>query len=79
VPRTLIMLFGPMNGNYMWRTRYNNEMDKLYDELDVVQMLQVGRLRRLGHLFRTQEMDSCRKRTLLKPEGAQRVGNTKLG
>jgi hypothetical protein len=37
-----------------------------------------GRLRWLGHLFRTQVLDPCRKLTVLKPEGTQQVGKPKL-
>ena len=32
----------------------------------------------LGQLFRMQELDHCRKLTLLKPEGTGRVGEPKL-
>jgi len=40
----------------------------LYDEPDVVKLVKVGRLRWLGQLFRIQELDPCRKLTVLKPE-----------
>jgi hypothetical protein len=38
----------------------------------------VGRLRRLGQAFRMQELDPCRKLTVLKPEGTRRVGKRRL-
>jgi len=41
----------------------------LYDELDIVKVIKIRRLRWLGHVFRMQELDPCRKLTLLKPEG----------
>jgi hypothetical protein len=47
----------------------SNEIYTPYDELDIVKMLKIVRLRWLGHLFRMQELDPCRKRTVLKPEG----------
>jgi hypothetical protein len=37
-----------------------------------------GSLRWLGHLFRMQELDPCRKLTLLKPGGNGHVGKPKL-
>ena len=37
-------------------------------------MIKVVTLKRLGHLFRMQEMDPCRKLTLLKPESTRHVG-----
>ena len=73
------MFYSPINDNDIWRTRYNHELHTFCDEVDVVQVLQVGRMMWLGHLFRIQELDSCRMSILLKPEGSRRVGNTKLG
>jgi len=65
------MLYGPIKDNDIWRTKYINELYTLCDELDVVQVLQIGRLRWLGQLFRTQELDSCIKVTLDRWEGSQ--------
>jgi len=42
-------------------------------------MIKIGRLRWLGHLLRTQELDLCRKLTVLKTENTRRVGKRKLG
>jgi len=50
----------------------------LYDKLDIVKEIKIGRLRWLGHVFRMQELDPCRKLTLLKPEGTQHVGKPRL-
>jgi hypothetical protein len=50
----------------------------LYDELDIVKVIKIGRLKWLGRLLRMQELDSCRKLTVLKPEGTRRVGKPKL-
>jgi hypothetical protein len=33
------MIYGPINDNGIWRTRYNNEPYTLYDELDIVKMI----------------------------------------
>jgi hypothetical protein len=37
-------------------------------------VIKIGRLRWLGHLFRMQELDPCRKPTLYKLAGTRRVG-----
>jgi hypothetical protein len=37
-------------------------------------VIKIGRLRWLGHLFRRQELDPCRKLTLYKPVGTGHVG-----
>jgi len=38
----------------------------------------MGTVRWLGHLFRMQELDPCRRLTLLKPEGTRRLGKLQL-
>ena len=50
----------------------------IYNEPDIVRVVKTGRMRWLGHLFRMQEMNRCRKVTLLKPEVTQCVGKHKL-
>jgi len=67
------MIYGPINGNDIWRTRYNNELYTLYDKLDILKVIKMGRLMRLGHLFRMQEMDPCRKPTFLNQKETRRV------
>jgi hypothetical protein len=39
-----------------------------------VRVIKIGRLRWLGHLFRMQELDPCRKVTLYKPGGTRHIG-----
>jgi len=62
----------------VWRTRYSYELYTLYDELGVVKVVKIGRMVWLGQLFRMQELDPCRKLTLLKPDGTRRVGKRRL-
>jgi hypothetical protein len=68
----------PVNCNGIWRTKYSNELYKLYDELDIVKVVKIGRLKWLGEFCRTQELDPCRRFTLLHPEGNRRVGKPHL-
>ena len=77
---TVRMIYGPVNANRIWRTRYSSELYTLHDELDirVVKVINMERLRWLGRLFRMQELDTCRKHTHLKPESNRRVGKPKL-
>jgi hypothetical protein len=60
------------------RTRYHDELYTLYDDLDIVGVVTIGRLRWLGQLFKMHELDPCRKLTVLKPEGTRRVGKPKV-
>jgi len=41
-------------------------------------VINIGGLRWLGHLFRLQEVDPCRKFTHLKLEGTELVGKRQL-
>jgi hypothetical protein len=75
---TLRMLYGPVKANGMWRTRYGSELYALYDELGIAKVIKMGRLRWIGHLFRMQKLDPCRKLTLLKLESTRRFGKPKL-
>jgi hypothetical protein len=47
-------------GNGIWRTRYNNELYTLYNELDVVKVIKMGIFRWLGQLFTMQELEICK-------------------
>jgi hypothetical protein len=70
---------GQIKEKGIWSSRYNHELYKLYSEPDIVKMIIVGRLRWLGHIFRMQEQNPCRKLTLHKPEGTRRVGRPTSG
>jgi hypothetical protein len=72
--RILRRISGPIKENCIWRSRYNNELYKLYNEPNIVKVIRIGQLRWLGHLFEMQEQNPCRKLTLHKPEGIQRLG-----
>jgi len=50
--RILRMIYGPINNNATWKTRYNNELYTFYNEPDIVKVVKAGRMRWLGHLFR---------------------------
>ena len=58
--------------------RCNNELYTLYDELGVVKVIKIGRTKWMGQLFRMQELDPCRKLTVLETEGTRRLGKPQL-
>jgi hypothetical protein len=43
-----------------------------------VKVVKIGRMRWLGHVFRTQELDPCRKVTALKPDGTRLLGKHRM-
>jgi hypothetical protein len=64
--RMLRRICGQTKENGIWKSRYNHELFKLYNEPHIVKVTKVGRLRWLGHLFRMHEQNPCRKLTLLE-------------
>jgi len=76
--RILRIIYGTINDNGIRGTRYNKKPCTLYDKLDVDKVTKIGRLRWLRHICRMQELDRCRKLTVLKPESTQYVGEPKL-
>jgi hypothetical protein len=48
----------------------------LYDELDTVKVIKIGRLRCLGQFCRMQKLDPYGMLTLLEPEGTRRLRKT---
>jgi hypothetical protein len=69
--RILRMIYGPVNDNGIWSAGHGNEPYTFCEELDVVRMIKIGRLRWLGQQFGMQELDPCRKFTVLNPEGTR--------
>jgi hypothetical protein len=62
--RILRMIYGPIDDNGTWRKRYY-KLYTLYDELGLVEVIKMERLRWLGHLVSMQELDPSWK--LLNP------------
>jgi hypothetical protein len=71
-------IYGPVCEGTTWRSRYNEELDRLYDETDLVTSVRITRLRWAGHIVRMQDNLRCKKITLDKPEGRRRVGRPNL-
>jgi len=61
-----------------WRSRYNEELYRLYDETDLVTTVRMTRLRWAGHIVRMQDNLLCKKITLDKPESRRPVGRPNL-
>ncbi|GBO28450.1 hypothetical protein AVEN_190236-1 [Araneus ventricosus] len=70
--KVLRTIFGPVQEQGCWRTRYNFELYRLYKEPQVIQIIRSNRLRRLGHVWRTPENNPTRLHTF-KNTGAARA------
>jgi len=55
----------------------NNELYALYKKIDRIEV-KVGRLRWLEQLFTMQEVDPCRRLTVVTPEGCRHAGKPEL-
>jgi hypothetical protein len=76
--KILRRIYGPICEAATWRSRYNEEVYRLYDEADLVTTIKITRLRWAGHIVRTQDNLPCKKITLDKPEDRRRAGRPNL-
>jgi hypothetical protein len=62
VERSILrMIFGHVNDPAIWRTRWRSELYTLQNEPDHGRLSKIGRLKWLGHPFKIQGLDPCRK------------------
>jgi hypothetical protein len=64
--------------NGTWRRKYNHELFKLCNGLDIIGYIKAKRLEWAGHLIRTSENRTMKKIFNTKPEGIKKVGRPKL-
>jgi len=76
--KILRRIYGRICEGVTWRSRYDEELYRLYDGTDLVTAIRMTRLRWAGHIVRMQDNLSCKKITLDKPEGRRRVGRPNL-
>jgi hypothetical protein len=53
--RIVKIIYGPVNDNGIWKTRYSNELYTHYNKIDLARVVIIERLRLLGHRFRMQK------------------------
>jgi hypothetical protein len=76
--KILRRIYGPICEEPTWRSRYNEELYRLYDEIDLVTTIKITRLRWAGHIVRMQDNLPFKKITMDKPEGRRRAGRPNL-
>jgi hypothetical protein len=64
--------------NGTWRKRYNLELYKLFNELDVIGIIKVRKFEWAGHLLRAGENRVIKTVFNTKPEGTRKVGRPGL-
>jgi hypothetical protein len=76
--KILRRIYGPHCKGATWRSRYNEELYRLYNEIGLVTAIRISRLRWAGHIVRMEDNLPCKKITLDKLEGRRRVGRPNL-
>jgi hypothetical protein len=71
-------IFGPVEENGTWKSRYNYELFKLFNESNIIVYIKVKRLEWAGYLMGASENRIIKKIFNTKPEGTRKVGRLKL-
>ena len=59
--KVLRMIFGAVCINCVWRSRFNDELYDIYNDVPVVRRIKTQRLRWLGHIQRMNDNDVPKK------------------
>jgi hypothetical protein len=70
-------IYGPMCESDVWGIKYSDELYNLYKDPDIVRVIQVARIRWLGHIVRVEDNSPCKKITFFQPEGSRKKGRPK--
>ena len=69
--KVLHRIYGPICERGQWQKRYNRELEELYNESNIVNVIKSSRLRWAGHVVRMDE-DELPKKILWTNPGGQR-------
>ena len=72
--KILRRIYGPICEGVTWRSRYNEELYRLYDETDLVKTIRIARLRWGGHIVRMQDNLPCKNNRLGQAGGPKVSG-----
>jgi hypothetical protein len=76
--KILSKIYGPTKENGQWRIKTNEELRIKYKSQDIVTVIKIRRLERLGHVSRMNETRSVKKIFEGKLEGRRRRGRPRL-
>ena len=76
--KVLRKIYGAVNIDGLWRHRYNNELYKLYKEIDIVKFLKIQRMKFAGHICRMQPSSLTYRIFNFKVLGNRARGRPKL-
>jgi hypothetical protein len=69
--KILHRIYSPISERGQWQKRHNRELDDLYDEPNIVNIIKSNRLRRAGHVARMSKNETPKK-VIHKNPGGQR-------
>ena len=76
--KILRTIYGPTKENGQWRIKTNAELITKYKSKDILIVIKIRRLERLGHVFRMDETGSVKKIFEGKLEGGRCRGRPRL-
>ena len=76
--KILKRIFGPICEEATWRSRYNEELYRLYDGVDLVTTFEINGVRWAGHVVRMQDTLLCKKNHLGEAGGQKTSRTTKI-
>lgn len=72
--KVLRRVLGAVFDGNNWRRRHNNELMKIYNDLDIVAYIKVNRLRWIGHVSRMEKTRKAYQVCYSRPEGKRTRG-----
>jgi hypothetical protein len=76
--KILRKIYGPTKENGQWRIKTNAELITIYKSQDIITVIKIRRLERLGHVIRMDETRSVKKIFEGKLEGRKCRGQPRL-
>ena len=64
-------MYGPICQKGQWQKRYNRELEQLYNEPNIVNIIKPSRLRWVGHVLRMDDNELPKKNILTNLGGQQ--------
>jgi hypothetical protein len=75
--KILCRIYGPTWGRGQWRKRNSRQLEELYNEPKIINIIKYSRLRWVGHVVLMDETELPKKISLTNPGGQWRCGQPK--
>jgi hypothetical protein len=75
--KILRRIYGAVQVDGVWRSRYKNELYSLFNHVDIIKGIKINRLRWAGHVIR-RENEIIKRIIIEKPEGKRKKSRPKM-